>query len=155
MKEDFKEGIKASIMDTFQTMLSLDIEYKDEKILAEGENLTSDVSGIIGLAGNYVGSIAVHINKDVSMKITSAMLGMDITEFNDDVEDCVGELANLVAGGAKTQLAAKGMSFDICIPTVVVGDNHQTTSADPDNRVIMAFETNKEPLMIELTVKQG
>ena len=41
----------------------------------------------------------------VAMTITGSFLGMDVEEMNEDVEDAVGELANMLGGDIKSALS--------------------------------------------------
>ncbi len=52
------------------------------------------------------------------------MMGTAVSEINDEVEDIVGELTNIVVGGAKIEFAGLGYSFNISLPLLVSGEAH-------------------------------
>lgn len=52
------------------------------------------------------------------------MVGEAPDEVNSEITDLVGEITNMVTGGAKRQLSEKGFEFDMATPMVVSGVNH-------------------------------
>jgi len=123
------EAVKNSVLDVFQTMLMMEAtgECVEHSVV---RSMKFDVSGIIGFAGGCTGGIGIHMAKSVALKLTTAMLGVELDEVSAEVEDAIGELANMTAGGSKTALANEGLAFDISLPTVVVGDEHTTSQVD-------------------------
>jgi chemotaxis protein CheX len=85
----------------------------------------ADISGVIGLSGDANGWVSIGLSRPLSLKIAENMLGEPKTYIDADVRDAVGEIVNMIAGGAKSELSQKGFSFKLAIPTVVVGDQHQ------------------------------
>ena len=152
---NFAEALKTSTMDIFTTMLNLPLEFKEINAKGSEKNLKFDISGIIGLAGNYQGSVAIHTSKSIAMKITSAMLGMDIDSITPEVEDCIGEMANMVTGGAKTALSSEGVDFDLSLPTVVVGDNHSTNQINQGGESgVIYFQCETQNIVVEFMIKK-
>lgn len=93
-------------------------------VKADDDSAHCDISAIIGLAGEANGWVAISFERATALTIASNMLAEAKQSIDSDVRDAVGEVVNMVAGGAKAEFAAKGFSFKIAIPTVVVGDNH-------------------------------
>ncbi len=58
------------------------------------------------------------------LKIYEAMMGEHIDEINKDVDDIVGEVTNIVVGGAKNEFSELGYPFHISLPLVVEGKDH-------------------------------
>jgi len=85
----------------------------------------SDISGVIGLSGDANGWVSFGLSRQLSLKVAENMLGEPKTYIDADVRDAVGEIVNMIAGGAKSELSQKGFSFKLAIPTVIVGDQHQ------------------------------
>ena len=52
------------------------------------------------------------------------MLGDDIQDIIQDVQDAVGEITNMVSGQARAGLAEQGLTFSGSTPSVIMGDNH-------------------------------
>jgi chemotaxis protein CheX len=52
------------------------------------------------------------------------MVGEAPDEVNEEITDLVGEITNMVTGGAKRMLSEKGIDFDMATPIVVSGPKH-------------------------------
>ncbi|RKY36873.1 MAG: hypothetical protein DRP78_02585 [Candidatus Omnitrophota bacterium] len=71
---------------------------EDEMVLAP-----ADISAVIGLAGDVEGWVAVCFSKNALLKIASNMLAEEKGFIDRDVQDVVGEIVNMVAGGSKCE----------------------------------------------------
>ncbi len=71
----------------------------------------------------------------------------------DDVRDSIGELTNFVAGGAKKELAEQDLTFDISIPTVVMGKNHTLTHRGGTPVVVIPFMLDNCSFIMEISLK--
>jgi chemotaxis protein CheX len=122
--------------------------------LKQDNRAKGDISGIIGFAGKSVhGSVALSFPQATALKIYSLMLGENVTTINEAVQDIVGELANIVAGGAKTEFEKEGMAFHISIPTVVVGRNHSIIHKCSTPVVLIPFRLESCDFVMEISVK--
>ncbi len=83
-----------------------------------------DVSAIVGVTGDKKGSIAVTFSKPCAIALVKGMLGDDIQDILQDIQDAVGEVTNMVSGQARAGLAEQGLVLQGSTPTVIVGDNH-------------------------------
>jgi chemotaxis protein CheX len=81
------------------------------------------------------------------------MVGDVATKISNDVQDTVGELANIVAGGAKTEFDKQGMAFHISIPTVVVGQNHTIIHKGNTPVVLLPFRLESLEFVMEISLK--
>lgn len=113
-----------------------------------------DITGVLGFSGGRRGSVLVTFSAETAMKFVGGMLGMEFEEMDGDVRDGVGELVNMIAGGAKTKLQAKGIDFQLSIPNTVIGSNHQITAPQSSTRVCMDFESEAGSFFIEVYLKQ-
>ncbi len=104
-------------------------------------NTTSGVvTGFIGLAGpNVIGSVIISFTKESILEIVSKMLGEEFTEITPDVEDAVGEITNMIVGGAKRILSSKGFKFDMAIPTIIKGENVSINLKTRGARIVIPF----------------
>ncbi len=100
------KDIVESAKEIFSTMVMMEIE-ENESHLKETTPLKDTISGVIGMAGTHKGVLAIHLPHQVAKVITSSFLGMDIEEINEDVEDAIGELANMLGGSVKSSLSDK------------------------------------------------
>jgi len=112
-----------------------------------------DVTGLIGLAGEKAkGSIAVSFSASCILKVVSNMLMEEFTEITDEVTDAVGEITNMVSGGAKKTLSEKNIKFNMAIPSVIVGEGHSITHMTSGPVIALPFETDHGPFFIEICI---
>lgn len=114
-----------------------------------------DVSGIIGLAGQKAkGSLAITFTESAILHIASKMLGEPVLEVDDVAADCVGEITNMVTGGAKKILSEKGYVFDMAIPTTVRGKNHVISHKTVGRIICIPFETPAGSFFVEVCFEE-
>jgi len=111
-----------SVTNVFETMLQLPVQIGQPELKKEGEP-TFDVSGIIGMSGDVEGTIVLSFPTATAERVVSLFTGMELAHTHEDFADAVGELVNMVSGGAKAQFVGKDVS--ISCPSVVIGQNHQ------------------------------
>ena len=112
------------------------------------------VTGIIDLKGKETsGSVAISFSKPVVLDIAKRMLRMETTEVNDMVKDLVGEIANMMAGGAKAILQDKGFDFDLTLPSVFAGEGHQVKHSVQGPIIVLPFNTDSGDFFVEMCFK--
>ena len=84
-----------------------------------------DFSAVIGVTGQYQGSICVTFSREGAIFIAKSMLGGDLENVEQDVVDTVGEIANMVSGRARSAIAERGVTLQGSTPTIVVGKDHR------------------------------
>lgn len=116
--------------------------------------LTDSISGIIGLAGTHKGVLAIHLPHRVAMAITSSFLGMDVNEINADVEDAVGELANMLGGNIKSILSEKGRDISLSMPTTISGRQYDFQPTKDAESLVIPCKCQAGPFVIELQLEK-
>lgn len=111
-----------------------------------------DISGLIGLAGETTGSVAITFPEVLARHIYANLVGEEATELNDEVRDSIGELANMIAGGAKAELAQQGCNFQIAIPTIVVGKGHTIDHKGQGPCLVVPFTLEGEQFWLEVSL---
>ena len=132
-----------SVIDTFDTMVSCKM-HRGEIMLKPRCHREHPISGVIGMSGGAAGTVVINLSKEVALKAASTMLMDDIKEINDDVIDAVGELANMVAGQAKAELAEFDLS--ISLPNVVTGERHGICFPSSAQPITVPFSSDFGPL---------
>ena len=151
-----EEGVCATIVEitkgVFSTMVMLDVVAEPpltEPVVSFHETLTS----MVGLAGIYSGILAVHCPKSFALQITSNMLGMEVTDIDDDVNDAMGEIANMIGGDIKHIFSPKGADINLSIPTAIYGSDYMLESMSSAESLVMPFECSGDRFL--LTFKLG
>lgn len=139
-----------SARNAFETLFQLPIEVGAPSVKS-ADTPPYDVSAIIGLSGDVEGTVVLGFSLDAARRIVSLFTGADVGENLADLSDAVGELVNIVAGGAKAQFAGKAVS--ISCPSVVVGHSHSVFGAKDLARVVIPCTCDCGDFSIELACK--
>lgn len=141
-----------SVENAFETMVGVKAER--EEIFLKGDTLTSgDITGVIGFAEkNLTGSVSLSFASSTALFVYNTMTGENLTTLSRNVQDLIGELTNIVAGGAKTIMARDGMSFHISIPSVVVG-KHKISHKGAMPVLAVPFRVEKRRFILEVTMQ--
>lgn len=111
-----------SLGNVFSTMLQVNITA-DAPRFKDPTNPCFDVSGIIGLSEDVTGAVVLSFPADTAERIVELFAGAKLEVDDPDFADAVGELVNMVAGGAKVEFEDRRVS--ISCPSVIVGSNHR------------------------------
>lgn len=127
---DLLRIVSSSTKDVFSTMVFMPVTPGESIEPDNHFEVTGFVSGTISLSNeDWTMNLSLLFNNELSLVVFRAMMGMepDAQVNQSEVIDVVGELANMVAGGTKTNLQAMGVNVKIGLPTVVVGECHRIT----------------------------
>jgi len=151
-EEDMARYIIDATKEVFSTMMVMEVEdhYPLRDPVTE---FHCSVTGMVGLAGSYTGILSVHCPQVLALKITSNMLGMEIDEVGEDVNDALGEIANMLGGHVKQVLSKGGLDLNLSIPTVISGDTY-TISAVSEDSVIIPFQYENEKFLVGLNIRK-
>jgi chemotaxis protein CheX len=136
-----------STLNVFRTMASCELT-RGQPSLMKGTQPAHDVSGIIGLTGKAIGTVVLSLDRQVALGVTGAMLGETPLDLNGDVVDAIGELTNIVAGGAKAQLEQFEMS--VTMPSVILGRNHTVEFPRDINPIAIPFDSQWGPICVQV-----
>jgi len=150
---DLEEKIIASAKEIFSSMSMMEIDVTD-KVTGGSQCLEDSISGIIGLAGMRKGVLAIHLPYSVAMAITGNFLGMEVTEINEDVEDAVGELANMLGGNVKTILSEKGRDIELSMPSTITGKHYDFQTNKDAERHVIPFVSEAGKFSVELQLEK-
>lgn len=114
-----------------------------------------DITGLIPMSSpKATGTLAVSFSEKVILHIAENMLGEKFETINDEVADLVGELTNMVTGGAKQMLESKGYDFDMATPTVITGKGQKISHVNQSGGVvIIPFSTEVGDFYVEICFK--
>ncbi|MDX2369632.1 MAG: chemotaxis protein CheX [Colwellia sp.] len=124
MKVEFINPFLSSLLNVMSTMAKM--ELIPEKPKLKKDNVAhGDVSGLIGMVSPETkGSLSITFDTPLALATMKGMVGEAPDEVNEEITDLVGEITNMVTGGAKRLLSEKGFEFDMATPVVVSGKNH-------------------------------
>ena len=65
---------------------------------------------------------------------------MDVSDINEDVQDAIGEIANMLGGNLKTILSDRGKDIQLSLPSTISGDQYAFSSQADADQVIIPFQ---------------
>ena len=109
---------------TFKDMFGLDAVEAGSRELGSSEEHGWDLSGLLGLAGQAQGVIAIRLTQSL---IAGLLAGSGVAAGGDEERGqleggLVGEMTNIIAGSAISSI--HGLEIEIAPPVVVRGPNH-------------------------------
>ena len=151
MNVEFINPFLSSLMNVLETMAMTKLQPGKPSLKKE-ETSRGDVSGIIGMAGPQTkGSLSVTFQEELALSIMGKMLGERPDSINEEVTDMVGEITNMVTGGAKNILGDKGYEFDMATPMVVSGKDHTISHQCEGATLIIPFTSDAGKAYIEVS----
>ncbi|KAB0667175.1 chemotaxis protein CheX [Oryzomonas japonica] len=139
--------------DVFSTMVMMD-PADDYPLKDPIHRFQCSITGMVGFAGIYSGVISIHCPVALALQITSSMLGMECEEVNEDLNDAIGEIANMLGGSVKQVLSKGGMDVKLSIPTVISGEDYTVNSLSDIDCVVIPFSVNDNRFLVGLTLKK-
>jgi chemotaxis protein CheX len=121
--------------------------YLKETTIAGG-----DISGIIGITGDAIGSLAISFTEPCICDICGRMLGESFTKANQDVFDAVGEITNMISGVARTHMEKEGMTVYSAIPSVVYGRDHTVNHILKSPSIVIPFATDQGSFVVDVCI---
>lgn len=142
-----------SIQNVFSMMLQLPVTVNEPQI-KQGTTPSHDVSGIIGMSGDVVGTIILSFRRESAESIVALFCGEKLQCGTPDFADAVGELVNMVSGGAKA-LFTDTNDVSISCPSVVVGKDHGVALPSDVPCVVIPCMTDCGEFVIEVAIREA
>ena len=150
MDVKFINPVLDSIVNILVTMANLEPVAGKPSIKSDNISL-GVVTGMIDLAGKQAnGSVAISFSREAAFEIVKRMLRTEPAEVDEMVRDLVGEIANMIAGGAKAKLQDKGYDFELSLPTVFAGEDHEVNHSVSGTTVVLPFKTDVGDFFVEI-----
>jgi len=150
MKAEYINPFINAAKNVIQTMAQTNVT-NDKPHLKTNTTTFGKVSGIIGMASTSIsGNMIISFQKECILNIVSKMLMEPIKDdIDNDVVDAVGELTNMICGGAKAELSQMGHSFDLATPTMVVGKDIEISNYSTAPTIVIPMSTENGDFVIE------
>ena len=134
----------------FETMIEVPFNLGKPTLKKGSDVPPHEISGIIGVSGNVSGSVVISLTHEIAFYLVSALIGEEVTELDDDCRDAIGEIANMIAGNAKTDFPSNDNS--ISVPSVVVG-KHEVSYPTGVPVITIPCILDKGEMFIEVALK--
>lgn len=150
---DVREYMSRHLTDVFDTMLSMKaVPVPRSELPVFGERTT----GVVGFGGERVtGAVYLHLSSDFANRIAGAMLGLPPGETLGDpeVNDVVGEAANMLTGGLKSWLCDAGAECAVSTPAIIRGSAFMVEPMPDVNREWLVFDCGEDRFVVEVHIK--
>ena len=115
----------SSAQTTFRDMFCMAAEPQAPSELTPNDDHGWDITGLVGLAGQGQGVVAIRLTHDLLGKLLagSGVVASTDAERRELEGGLVGELCNIIAGHATSALST--VSLEIAPPVIVRGPNHK------------------------------
>ena len=151
---DIIQAVSGSVVELFDTMLSMEITPVEEEPEERDENEIVLV-GFVSLAGKVNGSVNIRVSRNMAREMAAGMLGMELEEIESDeeVKDVLREVCNIVAGGLKSNFCDAGLACQISTPSITTGNNFQIQTLHMERYDKFIFTCSDETICVEIAVK--
>ncbi len=153
-EEALTKMLIADVREVFSTMVGIEELLHVPSLVEPMTHFEDCVTAMVGMAGAYSGLVCIHTPLNLALQITSGMLGMEVTELNEDVNDALGEIANMIAGSFKLHLTRCGADIRISTPSVVTGSEYAITAGNANDTITLRFATDDDWFVVAITLEQ-
>lgn len=101
----------------FETMLQMPLEV-GQPAPGSAADAPYEVVAVIRFSGDIEGEAVLAMPQAIARRIVTLLVGAEVTS-REDLSDGVGELVDMIAGGAKAQF--EGERVEMSCPSVVIG----------------------------------
>ncbi|HBF43400.1 MAG TPA: hypothetical protein DDW42_07175 [Desulfobacteraceae bacterium] len=142
-----------SIIELFDTMLSMEVERTDKTAQSSFDNLV--ITGVINFAGDVRGNISIQLDYAFARSSTEAMMNkkLDEIEGEEEIKGLVGKMSNIIGGNLKAGFCDSGLNCKISPPSITVGKDFTTKVPNMDRYERFAFCYNEYDIFVEVCVK--
>lgn len=113
-----------------------------------------EISGILGLTGEYDGIIAFRLHKVLAIKMLerSGLVFKDEGQREELESGMIAEVTNVISGNAISKIGE--YALDIAPPVVIYGENHTISWPRGYPIVGIPFSSNAGPFEIDVCFKE-
>ena len=155
MKAEVINPFLHAAKNVMETMCQTPVKAKKAKL--KEDNLTfGEVTGVIGMASEGTsGCMVLSFSEKCILQIVANMLMEPPKEkVDDEIVDAVGELTNMICGGAKAQLAKLNYKFDLATPTMILGKGVEITYHSDAPTIVIPFTSEHGNFVIEANLEE-
>jgi len=138
-----RDSVLDGAKEVFETMIFMALEETSDQAL-EMEDVT--LLGTITFKGHLEGCLGICCGLNCARTIAANMLGMDpdddISEA--DINDAVGEVANMVMGAVKSRIQDEVGNVEVSIPSVVQGMELRNSLGEKASELVIPANLEEE-----------
>lgn len=154
---EFINPFITSTVTNMKTMLFTEVTREKLYLKQPGESkMAGDLSVMVSIFGDVSGTCVISFSRRIAIFLVNKMLGSDeFDDVNDEVLDALGEIGNLICGGAKSKIAqSMEKNAEISLPTVILGRDHQVIHSKGVYPVGCIFSCEEGKFALEVAVSK-
>ena len=150
---DIKSQVIESIVEVFDTMVSMEIEHSDSEPQVADD--TSRVVAGVNFAGKIAGMLNIQVTTDFARQMTANMLDMEPEEIEGDgeIKDLLSEVSNIVGGNLKSALNDAGQTCVLSTPSMTYGGDFTIKSLNMERFERFVFMHQQDWVVVEVGIK--
>lgn len=127
-------------------------EMKRGKLsLTKGPYITDEITVIISLIGDVIGTVFYGMNGETALQIISVILGEKLEEMDALAQSGIAELGNVITGRASVKLSKTGLESTISPPTLMIGKGAMISTLDIP-RLVMPLRGEPGNIIINIAL---
>jgi len=139
------------VKEIFALMFGFEIKPMDTTASAPSFTESEERTAIVGFSGAMRGCCRISANSIAVKSIASAMLGgIPVDDDDDSIDDALGELCNMFAGGWKNAIPVLAAECAISPPTVISGYDYRVHIRKPVAELARAYRFGDHTLFLKL-----
>lgn len=150
LQKEYISPFIRSINELFNTML--DLEVSDEKPFVDINETVFQIgiAANVGISGKIKGVISLLLTEEVALFLTSRFMDDNYEVFNDFVKSTIGELTNIIVGGAKRHFIEMDQDFKIAIPNIFIGKIKEVYTNETIPSIYIPFSVEQKTFYLKI-----
>lgn len=145
--------IDRAVVETFSSFMGFIPVLKKTEYTERSLSEPFEVSGIIAFIQDDIeGTLALRFRQETILKLLTRVYGEELQVVDNRVIGGVAEFANVIHGIAKEDLNLQGYHYQMCLPVVIIGDNHSVVTALSGQKLILTYDLDGLEAVVELVL---
>lgn len=152
-RDAIADHLRRSVKMVFFNMVGMELEM-DYPLQEPVTYFACSVSAMVGMAGKCSGLVGLHVPQELAAAVTAALLGLDTGDVvEEDINDAVGELANIVAGEMKILLSKSVGPLPLSTPSIIAGKEYTIEVISDSSAIVVPFEIDGHRLVATVQIE--
>jgi chemotaxis protein CheX len=155
MKVEFINPFLSATKNVLETMCQTTVKANKPSLKQDTMSYGA-ITGIIGMASSTIsGCMVLSFSEACILRVVANMLYEEPkNKIDEDIIDAVGELTNMICGGAKAQLAKLNHKFDLATPTMITGKGIEIAYHTEAPTIVIPFTTDYGDFVVEANLAE-
>jgi chemotaxis protein CheX len=147
-----EKALIQDVKNVFRTLVGMDHLLHLPLSVDPASNFNDCISALVGLAGSYNGLVSLHVSTHLARTIT-AQLHEVADPSEEEIEDALGEIANVLAGSFKRHLSQNSLDIKLSTPWVVTGKQYVIHVTKKSEVTALLFDSDEDWFMVALAIE--